>query len=157
MAVAALLRLKNESALPLQRGCAVDESFRHGITAPGVHVRAPGCELCEVRKGSQSDRGEQNSQNRNRPAFPALFSFARKEGKKQQSENNNDRADDKCWCLERRGKQREQAVEPEEKVIGLGDRLDNRWIGFAGRPKWTKVKRACGHGQDDHGREEQIG
>src|SRR5580704_14470487 len=52
MAVAALLDLKNERALALKRSCAVQKSLRHGITAPGIHVRAPGRVAGEMRKCS---------------------------------------------------------------------------------------------------------
>ncbi len=52
MTVAALFNLKDQSALPLQRGCALQELLRNGIAAPGVHVRTPGCELCEMSEGS---------------------------------------------------------------------------------------------------------
>src|ERR1700740_209127 len=41
MAIAALLHLKHESPLPLKCGGAMQKSFRHGIAAPGVHVRTP--------------------------------------------------------------------------------------------------------------------
>src|SRR5580704_4258337 len=52
MAVAALLDLKNERTLALKRSCAVQKSLRHGITAPGIHVRAPGRVAGEMRKCS---------------------------------------------------------------------------------------------------------
>src|SRR5215467_267172 len=41
MAIAALFGLKDESALTLKRGGAMQKSFRYRIGAPGVHVRAP--------------------------------------------------------------------------------------------------------------------
>src|SRR6267154_2244177 len=44
MAVAALLDLKHERALPLHGRCAMNKSLRHWITAPSVHVRTPRCE-----------------------------------------------------------------------------------------------------------------
>jgi hypothetical protein len=53
MAVAALLALENERTLPLKRGCAMQKSLRHWITAPSVHVRTPGSESSEMRKCSQ--------------------------------------------------------------------------------------------------------
>src|SRR5438034_176300 len=58
MAVAALFDLKNESALPLKRSCALEHPLRHGITAPSVHVRAPRCELREMGKGPERDRDQ---------------------------------------------------------------------------------------------------
>ena len=129
MAVAALLDLKDQSALPLKRSCAMKKSIRHGITAPCVHVRTPGRELGEMGKRSQRDRDQQHGQNRNRPALPALFSFAGKKGKKKQPNNYDDRADEKCWRLERRREQREQSIEPQEKVIRLGRGLDDGRVG----------------------------
>src|SRR2546422_7815209 len=85
MAVAALLHLKNERALPLKRSCAAQKSLRHRIAAPGVHVRAPGCEPREMGKCAKRDRDQQHGQDCNRPPPPALFSFA---GKKWRSEEH---------------------------------------------------------------------
>src|SRR6266852_8684551 len=52
MAVAALLRLKYERALPLKRGCAMQKFPRHGITSPPVHVRTPGSDAGKMRECS---------------------------------------------------------------------------------------------------------
>src|SRR5215468_10432364 len=53
MAVSTLFELKNERTLPLKRSRVKDHLLRHWITAPGVHVRAPGRELRHTRKCSQ--------------------------------------------------------------------------------------------------------
>src|SRR4029077_6892610 len=50
MAIAALLLLKYESPLSLKCSGAVQESFRHWITAPGVHMRTPRSKSGEMRK-----------------------------------------------------------------------------------------------------------
>src|SRR5580704_3569683 len=62
VAVATLLGLKDERALPLKRG-AMQEFLRHGITAPGVHVRTPGRVSREMRERSQRYRDQQDRQD----------------------------------------------------------------------------------------------
>src|SRR5439155_10068140 len=154
MAVAALFDLKNESALPLERSCALEHPLRHGITAPSVHVRAPRCELREMGKGPERDRDQQHRQNRNRPPPPALFSFAGEKRKKEQPDDHHNRTNENCGSFERRGKQRKYGIEPQEKVIRLRHGLDNRRIRPAGRTKWTEIDRACGDCQEDDCSEE---
>src|SRR5580658_8160939 len=77
MAVAALLALKNQRALPLKRRCAAEESVRHRIAAPGIHVRAPRCISGKMRQCSERYRQQQDGENRDGPPAPAFFSFAR--------------------------------------------------------------------------------
>src|SRR5438105_1516168 len=125
MAVAALFDLKNESALPLKRSCAMEHSLRHWITAPGAHVRARGCELSETGKGPEHDRDQQHGQNRNRPPPPALFSFAGEKRKKEQPDDHHNRTNENRGSFERRGKQRKYGIEPQEKVIRFRHGLDN--------------------------------
>src|SRR5258705_6481995 len=60
MTVAALLHLKDQRALSLKCGTAMQELLRHRITAPSVHVRAPRCISCEVRECSQDYGDQQN-------------------------------------------------------------------------------------------------
>ena len=88
VAVAALLYLKHQRALPLQCGCAMDEPIRNGITAPSIHVRTPRCELREPGERSKGDCNQQHSEDRNRPALPAFLSFS---GKKRQENQRQDR------------------------------------------------------------------
>src|SRR5580704_14129239 len=132
------------------------ELIRHWITAPRVHVRTPGCVSREMSKRPERDRDQHHGQNRDRPSLPTLFTFAGKKRKKKESGNHHYWSDQKCRCLERRRKQREQSIEPEEKVIRLGNGLDDGWIGPAGRPKWTEVERTCGNSQDYERREEHV-
>jgi hypothetical protein len=56
MAIAALLHLKHERALPLKRSRAMNVLLGYWITAPGVHVRTPGGELGHASKRPQGDR-----------------------------------------------------------------------------------------------------
>src|SRR6266849_6064142 len=156
VAIAALFGLKNQRALPLKGGRAMQKLLRHGIAAPGVHVRTPGCELREMGEGPERDRNQQHGQDRNRPTPPALFAFSREKGKKEQPDDHHDRADQKCWSLKRRGEQREQGIEPQEKVVWLRRGLDNRRVRLAGRSKWAEVNRANGDCQEHKRREEQI-
>src|SRR6266581_6283523 len=73
MAVAALLDLEDERALPLESRRAVEHSFGHRISAPCVHVRTPERVFRKMSKGPQRDRDQQHGQNSNRPAPPALL------------------------------------------------------------------------------------
>src|SRR5260370_20920589 len=82
MAVAALLDLKHERTLPLKRARPVQIISRHWITAPSVHVRAPGSEPREVRQGPERYGDQHHRQNRDGPPTPTLFSFAGKERQK---------------------------------------------------------------------------
>src|SRR5262245_23790795 len=103
MAVAALFELKNQRALPLQRGRVKEHSLRHWITAPCDHVRAPRRELSHTRKRSEHNRDQQHGQNRNGPPPPALFSFAGEKWKKEQPDDHDDRTNENCRSFERRG------------------------------------------------------
>src|ERR1700691_4573243 len=85
VAVAALLDLKHERTLPLKRSGAMNVPVGNWISAPGAHVRTPGCELRHTGKRAESDRDHQHSNNRNRPALPALFPFSRKKRQKNQA------------------------------------------------------------------------
>src|SRR5215471_10754725 len=115
MAVATLFGLKNERALPLERSRVKDHSLRHWITAPGVHVRAPGRELRHTRKGSDRDGDQQYGQNSDRPPTPAFFSFTGEKWKKEQTEDYHDRTNQNCRGFERRRQQRKYGVEPQER------------------------------------------
>src|SRR4051812_8256985 len=75
MAVSALLGLKHERTLPLERGCAMYVSVGHWIAAPGVHVRTPRRELGQTSKRAERDRDHEHGDDCNRSALPALFPF----------------------------------------------------------------------------------
>src|SRR5580700_7482203 len=77
MAVSALLALKDKCASPLKSRCAAKESVRHGIAAPGIHVRAPGCIAREMRQCPERNREQQDGENRDGASAPAFFSLAR--------------------------------------------------------------------------------
>src|SRR5712692_2089066 len=156
VAVAALFDLKNECSLPFKGGRAMQKSLGHGIAAPGVHVRAPGSESSEMGKCPKRYRDEQDGQDGDRPPAPALFPFPREERQKKQSCNHDDRADEKCWSLKRRGKQREQGIEPQKEVIGLRHCLNDRRVGTTGWTEGTEVQRAAGYSQKDERCEEQV-
>src|SRR5258707_882735 len=75
MAVAALFDLKDECALTLHRGCAMEKSLRHRITAPGVHVRTPGCDSGKMRQCPQRYRDQQDREDCDWPSSPTFFAF----------------------------------------------------------------------------------
>src|ERR1700722_19977785 len=59
MTVTALLHLKDQRALSLKCGTAMQELLRHGITAPSIHVRTPRCVSGEMGECSQRDGNQQ--------------------------------------------------------------------------------------------------
>ena len=93
MAVAALLHLKDERALPLQRrpacrNCSGTGSPLHAFMC-GLHGVYPArCVNVPKRYCDQQDR-----QNRNRPPPPALFSLTREKRQKEQTDDHEDGAD----------------------------------------------------------------
>src|SRR5580704_3633609 len=95
VAIAALLDLKHQRSLTLERGCSMNVPFGHWIAAPGTHMRTPGRKLGEPSKRAQGDRDHQHGYNRNRPTLPALFSFSGKKRQKDQANNDQGRTDQK--------------------------------------------------------------
>ena len=142
VAVAALLRLKHERALPLERGRPAQHRLGNGIAAPGVHVRTPRRELGEARERPERDGDQQDGQDRDRPSPPALLALAGEEGQQQKRDDDDHRPDQERRRLERRRQQREQRVEPQEEVVRLRHGLDDRRIGSAGRPERSRSTRA---------------
>src|ERR1700733_6134286 len=106
VAVAALLNLKHERALPLQCGRAMNVARGHRIAAPRAHMRTPRRELRHASKRAERDRDHQHGNHRNRPALPAFFSFSRKKRQKKQTDNCYRRDDEQERRLERRWKKR---------------------------------------------------
>src|SRR6201998_4818834 len=132
------------------------ELLRHRITAPRAHVRTPGCVSREMSERPERDRNHHYGQNRNRPALPTLFTFAGKKWKKKQSGNHHHWPNQKRRRLERRREQREQSIEPEEKVIRFRSSLDDRGIRPAGRPERSEIQRARGDGQNNKRCEKHV-
>src|ERR1700690_854096 len=99
MAVAALLGLEDKCALPLKRSRAVQELFRHGISAPRIHVRTPRRISSEVGEGSQDYGDQQNRQNSDRPPAPPLFTFSRKKWEQNKKRDNDYGANEESWRL----------------------------------------------------------
>src|ERR1700693_6419569 len=77
MTVAALLHLKDQRALSLKCGTAMQKLLRHRVAAPSVHVRTPRRVSSEVSECSQRHGNQQYRQDGNGAAAPTLFSFAR--------------------------------------------------------------------------------
>src|SRR5713226_946319 len=75
MAVAALFDLENKRPPSLKSGSAVQELLRYRITAPGVHVRTPGCESGKMRQCPQRYRDQQDGQDCDWPPSPTFFAF----------------------------------------------------------------------------------
>src|SRR3984885_1705317 len=156
VAVAALLDLKHERTLALKCSGAVNVAVGYWIAAPGVHVRTPWRELGHASKRAESDRDEQYGNYRNWTPLPAFFSFSRKKWQKNQAKNCQRRDDEKERRLQRWRKKREQCVEPQEKIIGLGRSLDDCRVGLPGGPKRTKIVGACADCKNDECRKEHV-
>src|SRR6266852_1836913 len=83
MTVVALLHLKNESALPLERGPVLQEFCRDWLAAPRVHLRTPRSISGEMSEGGEHNGDKQDGQDCNRAAAPTLLSFAGEEWEKK--------------------------------------------------------------------------
>src|SRR4029453_3842181 len=125
MAVAALLDLEDQRALSLEGGRTLEESRRHRIAAPGIHVWAPGGELGQACERPQRHRDEQDGEDRDRTPAPALLAFAGEERKQEQGDDADDGSEEEHRRLQGRGKQREQRIEPEEEVVRAGGARDD--------------------------------
>src|ERR1700722_17908046 len=79
VAVVALLRLENQSALPFKRRTVVEKFRWNRYGAPRIHNRAPRRVSGEARKCSESNRYEQNREHGNGPAPPTFFTLAKQE------------------------------------------------------------------------------
>src|SRR5258708_27122867 len=89
MAVATLLGLENERALPLERSRAMHKFLRHGVAAPGVHIRTPLRIASEMGECSQDYGDQQNRQNSDWPPAPTLFPFSRKKWQQNKKRDND--------------------------------------------------------------------
>ena len=87
VAIAALLDLKHERALPLECGCAMNVAVGYWIATPGIHMRTPGRELGHASERAERDRDQQHGNDRNRPSLPAFFSLSQKKWQKNQAQN----------------------------------------------------------------------
>ena len=76
MAVVALFRLKYERSLSLQGRTPLQVLRWNRFAALRVHHRTPWSIPGQVRESSQRDGHEQDCENRNGPALPALLAFA---------------------------------------------------------------------------------
>src|ERR1700741_1683496 len=139
MAVAALLGLEDKCALAFEGSPAVQETLWHGIAAPRIHVWAPGCVSRKVCERAQRYGDEENRQDGDGPPAPAFFSFPGKKRQEEQTDDHKHWADEKRWSFKRWGQQREQRVEPNEKIVGPWRGLNNGWIRPAGRSEWPEV------------------
>src|SRR5271165_3526401 len=76
MAVATLLGLENQSASALERRAFLQIFGRDRHAAPCVHHRTPGRMQAQLRQTAQHYRNQQNRENGNGAALPALLTFA---------------------------------------------------------------------------------
>src|SRR5581483_278558 len=107
MAVAALLNLEDQRALPFDRAGVFQKLIRDRGAAPGVHLRTPGGILGEMRKSSKRDRKQQNGQDSNGPPLPTLFALTREEREKQEAQDDQNRSNQQRRRFHRRRQQRE--------------------------------------------------
>src|SRR5438552_7395199 len=156
MAVAALFGLKHQGAASLERRPVVEIALRQWCPAPGIHLRRPWSVGRELGKRAQDDGEEQDGENCDGPAPPALLAFAREKREQQEHPDTDDRSNQQERSLKLRRKQREQSVQPQEKEIRARNRLDNCRIGLAGRSKGSKDDGAEGYRQQDATGKDQV-
>src|ERR1700678_113290 len=156
MAVAALLQLKNQRALALERG-AVTQKFggdRHA--APCIHHGAPRRVAGKTCKCSQRDRDQQDGKNGDRTALPTFLAFPEKKRQKHQSKKHEYRADEEDRRFERRWQKREDRVQPQEKEIRARSGLNNGGIGRTRGTERAEIEGAGHDRENDEGAEEKI-
>src|SRR6516165_1971751 len=129
MAVAALLQLKHQHALPFERAAILQKLFGNRIPAPGVHDWTPGRVTRKAGECSEYDSNQGDAENGDRPATPAFFPFTRKKRKQQKKRDCNHRTDEKGRRFHLWRKQRKQSIEPEEEIVGPWSGLNDRRIG----------------------------
>src|ERR1700674_506662 len=99
MTVVALFLLEHEGTSTLECGASAQILWRNRLATPGVHYMAPGCSLREMGKRTQRYCDEQNRHHSNWPAFPTLFPFTGDEGKSEQHNQTDCRANQQYRCL----------------------------------------------------------
>ena len=131
VAVAALLVLQHQRALPLQRRTAREILHRRRIARPCRHDRTPRRIRAQVRKNPQRHSYQRKHQHRYRPPRPVLLALAGHQRQQQQHANSHHRRDKHEWRLKLRRQIRQHRVDPEERKIRLRRRLDNGWVRLA--------------------------
>src|SRR5277367_3361005 len=120
VAVTALLRLKDDSALALEWACIVRVTDRDRRTAaPGIHFRAPGREGPEMCKHTPCNGYGSQHDDCDRAFMPALFAFTCVKRKGYESCDSQHRGDQEKWCLQTGRKIRQYRIQPQEEEIRL--------------------------------------
>src|ERR1700693_4958496 len=145
MTVVTLLRLENERTMALQRSPTIQEFRRNRLTAPGIHHRAPRRVFSQMSQSAEAYGDQQNREDSNGPAFPALLTFACHKRKRQQDNKSNGGTNQQDGRLRRGRKEREQSIQPQEEKIGTRGGLNDRRIRLAAGTKGTKMNRANGN------------
>jgi len=99
MAVMALLKLKDESPLPLECRTILEELWGNGIAAPGVHDRTPGSMTGKIGEGAEHDGDEKNSENGDGTTAPTFFAFTENKRQEQECKNGDHRTDEESGRL----------------------------------------------------------
>src|SRR5579883_2209676 len=156
LAVAALLELKDKRALALESRGVFQKTIGHGIAAPGIHLRAPGSVTREVCERAEGDSDQENAEDSDGTTTPVFFTFAKKEWKEEESDDDHNRADQERGRFERGGKQGEHGVEPEKEIIGAGSGLNKGGIGAPTGAKGAEIESARSDGQKNDSGKDKI-
>ena len=134
MAVAALLRLKDNCALPLKgtRILGIAKGNRRPA-APRAHLRAPWRESAEMRQHTPSNRDRGQHKDRDWAPVPALLSFTRIKREGHKSRNSEYGSNQQKRRLKAWWKIGQNGIKPKEEEIRLRRSLNNRWVGLAAR------------------------
>ena len=95
----------------------------------------------QMSQSAEAYGDQQNREDSNGPAFPALLTFACHKWKRQQDKDSDDGTNQKDGRLSRGRKEREQSIQPQEEKIGTWGGLNNRRIWLAAGTKGTKMNR----------------
>src|SRR5664279_3151055 len=156
MAVPALLRLEDDSALMLKRRCGNEYSWWNGRAAPRFHFGTPRSVSPKVRQHCPSHCEAHYGKHSNGSAVPALFALARDEWKSKENSDSDHRRDQDEGRLHAWRQIGEDGVEPQEKEIRLRSRLDDGGIRLSAGPIRSEPNRAHGHREHNHPGKEKI-
>ena len=156
MAVVTLLDLKNQRALPLERRAVFQKFGGDGNPTPRVHHGTPRRVLSQVRECSKRYRRQEDSQDREGPAAPALLAFTCEKWQQQESKKPDDGTDQQRRSFHRGRKVREKCIKPQKKEIRARRGLNNGGIRRTRRTERAEVIRAEGQRKKNQGREKKI-
>ncbi len=110
----------------------------------------------QLGEGAEGDDDQKEEEDGDRPTAPTFLAGAGDDGEEEEEADSDYWADEEEESLHIWREEGEGRVEPEEKEIGHGHRLNHAGIGGAIRAKRAEDRRASDHGEDKDSGENQI-